>query len=194
MPTWITGDQLRKVGCRASYGDTARTNAAHFRQMLSQHLKARRCELRAFVFIGPAIVTRAAPLRRIFGRARVPATPVTVGPDQAGADTSRAHAREERARNRQPAVPGTRRQWSGHCWSMCCITMSGELPVPDVNGNHPPAGKMSAGQSRGDAPPRTTRGQQTHVSWYLTNRPHCVGAGDRSRRPRLSAPQHWRML
>ena len=87
MPTWITGDQLRKVGCRASYGDTARTNAAHFRQMLSQHLKARRCELRAFVFIGPAIVTRAAPLRRIFGRARVPATPVTVGPDQTGGDT-----------------------------------------------------------------------------------------------------------
>src|SRR6187401_3528176 len=106
MPTWITGDQLRKVGCRASYGDTARTNAAHFRQRLSQHLKARRCELRAFVFIGPAIVTRAAPLRRIFGRARVPATPVTVGPDQTGGDTvgpcaQRAHqgTRASRARS-----------------------------------------------------------------------------------------------
>jgi len=50
-------------------------------------------ELRAFVLLSQAIVTRRAPRRRIFGRARVPATPVTVGPDQAGADTQGRAAR-----------------------------------------------------------------------------------------------------
>ena len=44
-------------------------------------------ELRAFVLLSPAIVTRRAPRRRVFGRARVPATQVTVGPDQAGGNT-----------------------------------------------------------------------------------------------------------
>jgi hypothetical protein len=58
-----------------------------FRRMLSQHLKARRRELRAFVLLSQALVTRRAPRRRIFGGARVPATPLKVGPDQAGGDS-----------------------------------------------------------------------------------------------------------
>jgi hypothetical protein len=39
--------------------------------------------------LSQAIVTRRAPRRRIFGRARVAATPVRVGPDQAGGNKLR---------------------------------------------------------------------------------------------------------
>jgi len=61
-------------------------------------------ELRAFALLAQAIVTRAGLSRRVFGRARVPATPVMVGPDQAGGNRwDRGPASRRRLRYREGA-------------------------------------------------------------------------------------------
>jgi hypothetical protein len=63
-------------------------------------------ELRAFALLGQVIVAQGALSRRIFGRARLPAMPLKVGPDQAGADTrEQAELARRGARSATPGWP-----------------------------------------------------------------------------------------